>query len=182
MVFVIIIISVFLGTILYYFYNRYRNRTISKGEMLFSIESNKKAWIILGAVSSIFTGFIALFIILVCTVSTLRGYRADVIEWLIMLSAILFFGLGAFDNFPTKGRRILKFTDKGIIYWEMFYSWHEIKGYQWKPNSNGKTFSLKFFFSPWSLKSRIFFDYYSFDINAKQNADKILEGRVKIRS
>ena len=102
--------------------------------------------------------------------------------WLVMLSAILFFGLLSFDAIPTKGRRTLTFTDKGIVYWKMFYSWDEIEAYRCVPNSDGTAFSLKLFFTPWSLKSRIFGDYYSLDLNTMQKIDKILEGRVRIKT
>jgi hypothetical protein len=182
MIFALIIISVFSGTTIYHFYDIYHNRKISRGEILFSADSSNKWWFIIDAFGSIFAGFITLCLILVLTGLILRGYKATVMEWLMALSAIIFFGVLSFDTFPTKGKRKLYFTDKGIVHSNMFYSWHEIEWYRWQGSSDGTTFSLNIHLKGWFIKKRIPRDYYTFDINTKQYIDKILEGRVKIET
>ena len=182
MIFAIIMIAVFLGAPIYHFYDIYQNRKIPRGEVLFSAYSSKKGWFTLKAFSSIFTGFITLFLIIVFTVATLRGYKATVIEWLLAASAIIFFSVLSFDSFPTKRKRTLHFSDKGIVYDNMFYSWDEIEWYEWRVSSDGKTFTLNICLRGWYLKRTFYSDYFSFDTNAKQNIDKILEGRVRIRT
>ena len=180
--FAIIMIAVFLGAPIYHFYDIYQNRKIPRGEVLFSAYSNKKGWFTLKAFGSIFAGFIALFLILVFIVAILRGYKATVIEWLLAVSAMIFFGVLSFDAFPTKRKRTLHFSDKGIVYDNMFYRWDEIEWYEWRVSSDDKIFSLNICLRGWWLKRTFYSDYFSFDTTAKQNIDEILEGRVKTRT
>jgi hypothetical protein len=110
--------------------------------------------------------------------------KTSIFDLLILFGFILFFGIVSIYYFPFNRLR-LQFTDKGFIYDSLFFSWDDIKEIEWRPIKNGAMFKLRISMS-WKARLRRTWvnlvPGHIFDINNKQTIDKILEGKVKIRS
>jgi uncharacterized membrane protein YobD (UPF0266 family) len=115
----------------------YRRRDILKGKLLLSLRMGK-GWFIYSSIISIIFAFIAFFFIIVAGRLIQKGSEVGVLGWLLISSAIIFFG-----SIPIFLVSKLTFTDRGVVAGSWFFRWHRIKDFEWA--SRNKGFRLHYF-------------------------------------
>ncbi len=172
-------------SLLYSFY-KYCQR--HRGQILLTINPRSRGKAIYGVFLSIILGLIAVSLLLVAIGEESKGYKINVVGWVVIGELSLFFSILSLIVFQRRGEKVIQFTDQGLILNFEFFSWDEIDEFEWekpikivgiivhfKKDPNGE---ILFFQSGWRWRRY----YHSFDGNTKQYIDEIFKSRGKIKT
>lgn len=166
-----ILFIVFMGCIPTYLI--YRRRDILKGKLLLGLRMGK-GWYVYGTILSIIFAIIALFFIIVAIRLIWKGSDLGVLGWLLVLSAIIFFG-----SMPILFLSKFTVTERGIVAGGWLYRWHRIKDFEWISRGN-KIFALVIFVKYFGLKIPITIREFPFDSdNTRKKIERIFEKNIE---
>jgi len=165
-----ILFIVFMGCIPTYLI--YRRRDILKGKPLLGLRMGK-GWYVYGTILSIIFAIITLFFFIVAIRLIWKGFDLGVIGWLLVLSAIIFFG-----SMPIFLVSKLTFTDRGMVAGAYAYRWHRIKNFEWISRSNN-IFALIIFVKYFCLKVPITIREFPSDSDTRGKIERVFGEKIK---
>jgi hypothetical protein len=136
-----------------FFESVYQRYLITKGELLLTVKI-KRGWLIYSAFISVVFGAAALFFSMVGVISLLKHRDFGIMGWLLLISAVLFFGKVAIDTSPWRAKLIL--TEKGIICTHMAARWDKITDYKWVKPFGTKTDVLRISVNIFGVRTPLF--------------------------
>jgi len=153
-------------------YLLYRKRIISKGQLLLSLRAGK-SWFIYSIFLKILFMLIVLFFIVVAIRLAWRGADFGVLDWLLVLGTILFFG-----SISIMSIYRLIFTDRGIVATGGAYGWNRIKDYEWA-SYRKRIFALVIFIKHFRFTIPITIRGFYPDPETRERIEEILKEYIK---
>ncbi len=165
---------IFVFVLIFIPYSIYKRRRYSKGEILFQLAQNW-AWRICGTFASIIFSLGALFFVIVGIKSIYRGFVPSLYEGLILLAPIVLCG-----SVPFLTTTKITLLNNALVTPGLAISWRKIRDWKWLEDRDKKAYALVIYFNLFGIRIPHTIRGFVFDINARQEIDKIFEEKISM--